>query len=534
MVSAIQLTVGVCYNMSFSELCNHDETDAIISNQWMVSIQSDCTIAYTTINNSSNQQHQQIRNCDIIYRCWIVHNNKSVCLYFDSNVDAADHNRLTLASMKVVEGGNWTFIDDDINVFTLFSRVYGQLPFFTGLYQAIDNDEETATFVIGNNARLSKVIVRFDGNRPSYRQPRVCARKITDITVTDHLIVTCDDQTTRVELLESWHDFNISYTRLLRVLRSGLSKSYISDSGEVGMIVVTNKTSNSTHVSYWLAYREHPDLEKCVDISATFTDGLLVEDDNSSVLFFAILNGNLTVVNESCNGLHTIATNVCHSGDCYLYHTKHLLYISDHQNRTIVINPRTYEIITYKHDDIRNVLPVTERAQQQCEDELRVPSTIVSPIITMTTTPPATTINNNTTSNTDTVTVFIAPTSNTFLSPTSTFQTASSNPVPTQSTNNSMTTKAEMYKPYIIAGVVVTVGMVLTIVLAGCCLKRRCLQTQHKKLQINSQLEKKAEPPLPVFNLTSSPKQVLRHLSLHDTVQDCSEQSQRQPLSSHA
>ena len=361
--SLVSSVHGACDDVLFPELCTDEETSATISNHWMISTQSDCIVAYSSIDNSSYQQHQQISNCHVIYQCWIVYDNKSICLYLDNSSDAMDHNRLSLASMKV-EDGAWTFIDESINVFTFFSRVNRQLPFFTGLHEGTRNDGESATFIIGNNARLSKVIVPLNGNGPSHRQRQVCQSKITGVTVTSHLIVACDDHTFHVQLLESWHDFNISHTTLLRVLRSSLSKSYISVNGEVGMIVAATQISNTSNISYWLAYKESPDLERCINISATFTDGLLLEDGNSSVLFFAILDGNLTVVNESCDGIHTIATDVCYQGDCYLHHTKHLLYVSD-RNRTTVVNPRTYEVITNQFAEVSDVLPVAERALQQ-------------------------------------------------------------------------------------------------------------------------------------------------------------------------
>lgn len=453
-----------------------------------------------------------------------------------------DHNRLSLASMKA-EDGVWTFLDGNINVFTLFSRINRQLPFFTGLYEGTRNDGETATFVIGNNARLSKVIVPLNGDGPSHRQRQVCRRKIIDVKVTSHLVITCDDQTIYVELLESWHDFNISYTTLHRVLRSGLSKSYIFNSGEVGMIVVANLTSDTSNISYWLAYKESPDLERCINISATFTDGLLFEDGNSSVLFFAILDGNLTVINELCDGIHTVATDVCYQGDCYLHHTEHLLYVSD-QNRTTVVNPRTYEVITNQFADVHDVLPVAERALQQCEDVpitpievVSTPTIVSSPRTSLPTKPPIITTSFTVLSSTK------APP----LSTTDTVQiTTSTNAVTTQGAKDT-TIESETNKTHIIAGVgaavaiIVVVVIILTATLILCCLKKKrgYWQTEPKKCQTSTQLQVVKKDTLPMLDLTHSPMQVLRHHrqgTCRDNTQDCLENQREQFLvaSSHA
>jgi len=421
-----------------------------------------------------------------------------------------------------IEGGNLTFTDDHINVFTLFSQVNKQLPFFTGLYEGTRNGEETATFVIGNNARLSKVIVPLNGNAPSHRQRRVCRSKITNVIVTSHLVVACDDQTIHVELLDSWYDFNISYTRLLEVLRSGLSKSYISDSGEVGMIVVLNQTSNT---SYWLAYKESPDLENCtMNISATFTDGLLLfEGGNSSVLFFAILDGDLTVVDGSCDAPHTIATDVCYQGDCYFHHTEHLLYIGD-QNRTTIVNPRTNKVITTQFADIHDVLPVAERALQQCKNELQVPITPTKVVSTPTT---VSSLKTNLAITPSIITIISTKIYTTPVPPTSAVQTtANTNVLPTQSSED--TTESQTNKGYIVAGigVILILALILTAIVL-CYLKRK---RRHIQLETKTKVVKK-EDNLQIHDLSHSP-QVPRQAT--DKTQDRSERESFLVASSHA
>jgi len=257
-----------------------------------------------------------------------------------------------------VEDGTWSIVDKRINM--IFAK-HNHLPFFADLYETKEDGEETAEFVIASKEKLFKVIIRFDGVSPSHRTTCVCRGDILDVTLTDHMTVTCDDQTARVVWRsDSLQSFDADLTNSLT---SSLSKSYVTDNGQFAVIVIAE--DSGSHVSFQFAHREHPILEKCVDVSATFYDGLLIEHRNSGVQFLAIIDGNLTVMNESCDGLHTVVADVCNSGDCYFHHTEHLLYISDH-NRTIVINPRTYEIVMIQYADICDVLPSVERALQQC------------------------------------------------------------------------------------------------------------------------------------------------------------------------
>jgi len=476
--------VVACQDMPFVELCSNDTTP--VSNYWMISTQPNCTVAYTAVNNSGNQQHLHINNCKVIYRCWIAHNSKSVCLYLDNSSDAVDHNRLTLASMRVQEGV-WEFVHHRIAVFVYprSNRIDSQLPFFTGLHDDTKHGEEIATFVIGNGPWLARVIVWFNGDHPTHRQSPVCAR-IVDVTVTSHVIVTCVDQTKIAMLPEYWDNFNISLTWLHDLLKSGSSKSYVSDSSEFGMIVITNTTSNAT--TYWLADQQNPGLEKCVETSATFVDGVpLLEDDNSGMQFFAILDGNLTVVNESCNGLHTIATDVCHSPDCYLSHTEHFLYISD-QNRTTVVNIITHQVTALQYD-ICDVLPVVERARQHCELQEHITPTVTSSI------PRTLTISNTTGTGLPTSTAITnnhGTSSSTASSPHTTTP-MSTNVVSTQSANDTTTDyiKREIHKNYVflVVGMIAAlciVAMIAAVIFVSHRLKRRLQHWKKAHFQIRT------------------------------------------------
>ena len=325
-----------------------------------------CNVTYTAVG-SDEQQTVALDSCYTIYECWLVHSNKSVCLYLESLDMLIDKPTLTLVAL-IVKEQKWE-VTTRTRVF--LQRVNTTLPFSTALYETTMGDTEIAEFLIGNQAVLSRVILYFDHTHSNHWKLRhVCKphHRIVALTVKENLIVACDNEVVYVKLEQPQQRFNITPDELNgEMLKSGSAVKY---GKQFGAIVIKNYTTPNRMNSNDIKYCFLCPLGECSQICSVipntlFIDGVIVEEGNSKEWFFIILNQSLAILNPSKVTPNILAANVCHSDDCYLHHSEHFLYIYE-PNRTAVLDLTTYKIIVVQNTSVCNLL---QHVAQYCNDQ---------------------------------------------------------------------------------------------------------------------------------------------------------------------
>ena len=374
-----RLPVNACSNQPLSEFCDNRP----VSNEHWVLHTTGCNITLLGIT-AGLRQVIPLERCQIIYKCWLVFGNTSICLYLSTVDNPQSAKRLYLDTFHV-QLGEWTRPKyGRQSVFFTFHPV-GTISSSVALRWITDDEKgRIVEFFIGNGRILWRLTLLLDflSSGAELKTHRPCKKNHQVVQVskagTDNVVVFCNSQQIILMNLKLRKSLDITPPELLNYTSLGSAKSFFSKSGKTAFISVKSQANIITCLIF-LDVQNSSSSCKMVPNNTTVTDGVFINDKH----FFGLLNYTTAIViNTSVTPFYgaTITANVCPMGDCFLYQTDKLLYIYD-QQITTVLDKQAYEIATVQNASIYEVLSRVEKAYHNCNKPIPV-STVVSSVVT--------------------------------------------------------------------------------------------------------------------------------------------------------
>ena len=328
-----------------------------------VSPSGTCDVTYTPISNSHAPEAEQtisFDNCRTIYTCWFAFESESVCLYdhMTSGFPSEPNERLYLALMTVQEG-NWILLPHPISVFTP-GQYAGTISSSVALYEMIDDESESkaAVLLIGKGRHVHRIQMLFQPSPVERRLTEVCDRdnRVIHISVTKHdVLVVCDNKVHWM-IIGKWKPVDVTPPELTGVTFTGTSVNCYISNNSTGLIA--HNTAGNTEYCF-VGQPSQDMLSQCgVVPNASLNHGLFINDTH----FLALFDGDVGVVFMLTNDSYeTIDVDFCHPQDnCLLVLTKNMVYIGNEQ-KTMVLDRETLEVITVRNVSVYEMLPMIER-----------------------------------------------------------------------------------------------------------------------------------------------------------------------------
>ena len=378
-------SVQTCLDENFPDLCDHKP---VINDHWIL-YTTGCNV---TLHSTTAELKQVIslKKCQTIYKCWLVFDNTSVCLYLSSESNLQPAGKRLYLDVLYTQQGKWMKFKYSRRVFT-FRTPIKAISSSVALCEDIDDEKgRIAKFIMGNGERLWTVILLLDSlsAQPELKYPILCnnRRQVVQISQvgTNNVIVFCENQIISINF-DTQKSLDITPTELSDVpLHS--AKSFISKSGKTAFVTVTSQ-HNTTNCFIFLDM-QHPSSHcKVVPNNDTVTDGVFIDEQFIGVINHTTIRTLNATFAPGPFYYDTTITDVCPTSDCYLqlYQTKRLLYIYG-QTVTTVLDKRTYQLVTVQNSTISIVLPMVEEAYNNCSRSKLLPISSVNTSISPTAT----------------------------------------------------------------------------------------------------------------------------------------------------
>ena len=474
------VAVNACYSQLFPKLCDNRP----VSNDYWTLHTTACNIILHS-TTSELQQVISLEKCQTIYKCWLIYDNTSVCLYLSSKDNRAQPAKRLRLYVLYVEEGKWTKSKYSVqHVFTAPFHHVGAVSSSVALYEVVSEEKgETAEFFIGDGRKLWKMTLLLDSlsSGSELDQPNnICKRDHRIVQVlkvgTNNMMISCDNEImlTNVKLQK----FVVITPSELRNVSLHSAKSFLSKSGKTAFLTVKSQDS-IINCLIFLDIQNSSSYCKMVpnNDTLTVTDGVFINEE-----FFGLLNHtSIVVINTTIPVYGTMITNVCPMSNCYLYQTEQLLYIYG-QRITTVLDKGMCKIVTRQNASIDEVLPIVEEAYRNCNELIPLPTTSTSLVSDSSSFIPSSTADIDISRFTEVASITSTSVFSTFLSTTTTtttYMTATpvteSSPLTQGATANVQESLSPTHntavnaKVIVIPVVLLSVGLLLMLMVMICC-----------------------------------------------------------------
>ena len=360
-----------CFNQLFPKLCDNHP----VNNDYWILHTAGCNVTLHSVT-SELQQVISLENCQTIYKCWLIFDNTSVCLYLSSEDNQDQPAKRLYLYVLYVQQGKWTkSIYSLQHIFAApFHRV-GTISSSVALYEVTNEEKgKTAQFFIGDGRKLWRLTLLLDSlSSPELKHLKICKRghQVVQISKagTNNMMIFCDNQIILINLeLRQFVDITPPEFKNVSLYSA---KSFLSKSGETAFLTVKSQ-GGTTNCLIFVDIQNLSSYCQVVLNNNTVTDGIFIDEQ-----FFGILNHTTVVVMNTTIPVYgaTIA-NVCPMSNCYLYQTEKLLYIYG-RHITTVLDKEAYNTVTIQNASIYRVLPIVEKAYHNCNKLMPLPTRIV-------------------------------------------------------------------------------------------------------------------------------------------------------------
>lgn len=366
--------INSCDNQLFPKLCDSRPAN----NDYWILHTIGCNVILHGIT-SDLQQVISLGKCQTIYKCWLIYDNTSVCLYLSSKDNQAQPAKRLRLYVLHVQQGKWTKSEYSIqHVFTAPFRV-GVVSSSVALYEVVSEEKgKTAEFFIGDGRKLWRLTLLLDSLSSGFEldQPNIiCKRGHRVVHVlkvgTNNMMISCDNQIMLTDV--KLRKFVVITPSELRNVSLHSAKPFLSKSGETAFLTVKSQAS-TINCLIFLDIRNSSSYCKVVPNNDTLivTDGIFINEK-----FFGLLNHTLVVMKTTIPVYGTMIANVCPMSNCYLYQTEKLLYIYG-QHVTTVLDKEAYKVVTIQNASIDEVLLMVEEAYRNCNELMPQPTPIIN------------------------------------------------------------------------------------------------------------------------------------------------------------
>ena len=377
--NATRSDVNACHGQLFPKLC---DSHPVNNDYWILHTTGCNVILHST--TSQLQQVISLEKCQTIYKCWLIYDNTSVCLYLSAKNNQAQPAKRLLLYVLRVQQGKWAKPKYGIqHIFTTPFHV-GAVSSSAALYEVVSEEKgKTAKFYIGAGRRLWRMTLLLDSLSAELDQPSpICERGHRIVQVlkvgTNNMMISCDNQIVLINV--KLRTYVLITPSELRNASLHSAKSFLSKSGETAFLTVKSQGS-IINCFIFLDIQNSSSYCKVVQNNdiLTVTDGVFIDDK-----FLGLLNHtSIVIMNKTTPVYGTIIANICPASNCYLYRTEKLLYIYN-QHITTILDKETYKIVTIQNASIYKVLLIVEDAYRNCNELIPSPTPIINVPITST------------------------------------------------------------------------------------------------------------------------------------------------------